>query len=222
MQQFTRKLRNGSIVIQSSLQEYGEQVAGIKLEFDKLLVADMQNLKKKIVKEIEKVIKDGGQNNQSQWTWSYWERKIGEKDFKPKVGKVSRFDNRFSHRDKAILRLPVHPLTYMTLRKRRTKPVKGQFALIDTGRYLKSFLVTDSRSNNSNVNTTKIDLITSMYEFSKEMENGFNTKYGLVRRPHLQQAMYNFNVSNKDYLKKTGDKLAKKLRENINKKGSIK
>lgn len=222
MQQFTRKLRNGSIVIQSSLQEYGQEVAGIKLEFDKLLVADMQRIKKQIVKEIEKVIKDGGRNNQSQWTWSYWERKIGEKDFKPKTGKVTRFDTRFSHRNKAVLKLPVHPLTYMRLRKKRRKPVMGEFALIDTGRYLKSFLVTDSRSSNANVNTTKIDLITSMYEFSRQMENGFNTKYGMVVRPHIRQAMYNFNVANKDYLKKTGNELAKKLKDNIKKKGNIK
>lgn len=222
MQQFTRKLRNGSIVIQSSLQEFSKEVVGIKLEFDKFIVADMQNLKRKIVKEIEKVIKDGGVNNQSQWSWSYWERKIGERDFKPKTGKITRFDNRFSHRKQSILRLPVHPLTYMKLRKKRRKPMRGEFALVDTGRYLKSFLVTDSRSSNANINTTKIDLITSMYEFSRQMENGFHTKYGIVRRPHIRQAMYNFNVSNQDYLKKIGDKLAKKIRDNISKKGSIK
>lgn len=222
MQQFTRKLRNGSIVIQSSLQEFGKEISGIKVEFDKSIVADMQTLKKQIVKEIEKVIKDGGRNNQTQWSWSYWERKIGERDFKPKTGKISRFDTKFSHRKQSVLRLPVHPLTYMKLRKKRRKPARGEFALIDTGRYLKSFLVTDSRSSNANVNTTKIDLITSMYEFSRQMENGFHTKYGMVVRPHIRQAMYNFNVANKDYLKKIGDKLAKKLRENINKKGSIK
>jgi hypothetical protein len=218
MQQYSRRLRNGSIVIQSSLQEFGDVVSGVKLEFDKILVADMQNLKKKIVKEIEKVIKDGGRNNQSQWSWSYWERKIGEKDFKPKTGKVNRFDNRFSHRGKSVLRLPVHPLTYMTLRSKRKKPNSGEFALIDTGKYLKSFLVTDSRSKDN----VKIDLITSMYSFSQEMENGFSTKYGIVRRPHLRQAIYNFNVDNRDYLKKIGDKLAKKVRDNIKMKGSIK
>ena len=109
------------------------------------------------------------------------------------------------------MRYPVHPRTYINLRNKRVQPKQGELALIDTGRYINSF----STSTTKGSGNIQMDLVTSKYEYFKDMENGFRVPEGIIKRPHLAPAVAIFNVKNKDLMKKIGDNLAKRINRKI-------
>lgn len=213
MRTYSKSTKDGKILIQTSLDEVDGVINGIRFEYNRQVLNEVKFLRAKIITEIKKIIKGGGNDLPSKFSWSYWQRKMGQKNFSLETGKNIQFDNRYSHRGKEILRLPVHPTTYMRLRQKRTAPRPDQFALIDTETYLKSFLVADFKINNG----VRLDLITNFNEYFTEMENGFDTRFGKVKRPHIEPALINFNKNNKKLLNKLSRKLSKTIDKNMKK-----
>ncbi len=215
MQTYSRHLKDGTVVIESHLDEVMGFTAGVMLEYNKALAGQTKELELRIIEEIRKVILRGG-DNRGAWGWSYWQRKRGKRNFELKQGTAGVSFSTGWKTTGDVTNYPVHPRTYFMKRKKKKVPKADQFALYDTGRYLRSFMLRSSIS----VGDVNMDLITSNKKHFDNMENGVTTKFGVVKRPHVAPAMYRLNASNRggaSVMQKAGNKLATELRKKASK-----
>lgn len=160
----------------------------------KHLAKKKNSLAKALIKETQKVIKEGG-TNYSGMVWTYWERVRGEKNFRPVNGsrKITSFSTTFKYGSKVRLRYPIHPRSYWIYRKHRKKPVKGQFALYDSGKMFRSLRV----SSCTKKNRVYVKIMSSKKILIQKHEKGWSVQNGRVKRPVIQPAWLRITQSPK-------------------------
>lgn len=135
---FSTTVRTDFEVVYKKIQQYDKKFARVTTKYAKQYAIEP------IQDYIKKLILSGG-SPVRKYSWGYWYS--GASGFKYAKGKSSWFSTSFRGKDRQQ-RYPIHPKSYF-LRKKRTRPKAGQFALIDTKEMMKSFMVLGTLSSSS-------------------------------------------------------------------------
>lgn len=188
MKTYSAKFSNGSITISDNTDKIallGDYALKKYREIVRKEGTKKNSLPNMYIKEIKKIIREGGQAG--KFAWSYWERTRGQSRWNVRRGKPD-FTTKWGYSSNNTVRYPVHPSTYRK-RKKRKKPAQNQFALIDTKSMYNSFKVSFSGSNQYQV---RFSIFSSKTRILKAHEKGISARRGIkVHRKTIEPAKIN-------------------------------